>query len=347
MQGGIYNAALFGASQRKPRPARDKVNRMGGILASSPELMAASAPAPAQAPSLGAGPMPTPQMPLQPSLPTQVPPQPAQPMAQAPQQPAPSAPAPAPQAPQPVKMQEGGPVDVGEVPKISTKNALLMSLMAVPGLQMVVPKLISKFGGQDEAEAELKGKKAAVDAAVATGNEDNIATTIVDQADLPPTEEGKKEFARNVFGMEDVNDIDEINRRIANVAISGSIGKGNDEYVKALLLGLGEYKKTATARAAGTGAGGTKMSPLEPFADAVRDLAGKIMQSTGEDPDVAIQQARDALAPYYSGQTPTMTGNSTPASKPTLEQFLKAAQPQNPNASVEDLTKYYNDTYGG
>ena len=192
MQGGIYNAALFGASKRKPRPARVTVNRMGGILASSPELMAASAPAPAQAPSLGAGPMPTPQMPLQPSLPTQVPPQPApqapapQPMAQAPQQPAPSAPAPAPQAPQPVKMQEGGPVDVGEVPKISTKNALLMSLMAVPGLQMVVPKLINKFGGQDEAEAELKGKKAAVDAAVATGNEDNIATTIVDQADLPP-----------------------------------------------------------------------------------------------------------------------------------------------------------------
>lgn len=321
MQGGIYNAALFGASQRKPRPARDKVNRMGGILASSPELMAASAPAPAQAPSLGAGPMPTPQMPLQPSLPTQVPPQPAQPMAQAPQQPAPSAPAPAPQAPQPVKMQEGGPVDVGEVPKISTKNALLMSLMAVPGLQMVVPKLISKFGGQDEAEAELKGKKAAVDAAVATGNEDNIATTIVDQADLPPTEEGKKEFARNVFGMEDVNDIDEINRRIANVAISGSIGKGNDEYVKALLLGLGEYKKTATARAAGTGAGGTKMSPLEPFADAVRDLAGKIMQSTGEDPDVAIQQARDALAPYYTGQAgPTTTDTTTV----TIEQHKSA-----------------------
>lgn len=37
----------------------------------------------------------------------------------------------------------------------------------------------------------------------------------------------------------------------------------------------------------------------------------------------------------------------TSAARPTLEQFLERARPANPNASVEDLTSYYNRTYGG
>ena len=50
MNGGIYNAALFGASQRE---ARGKLEQMAGIkrppsgiLASSPELMQAAMPRP-------------------------------------------------------------------------------------------------------------------------------------------------------------------------------------------------------------------------------------------------------------------------------------------------------------
>ena len=40
-------------------------------------------------------------------------------------------------------------------------------------------------------------------------------------------------------------------------------------------------------------------------------------------------------------------GAAAPAGRPTLEQFLERARPANPNASVEDLTAYYNRTYGG
>jgi GH24 family phage-related lysozyme (muramidase) len=40
-------------------------------------------------------------------------------------------------------------------------------------------------------------------------------------------------------------------------------------------------------------------------------------------------------------------GATPPAGRPTLEQFLERARPANPNASIEDLTAYYNRTYGG
>jgi len=40
-------------------------------------------------------------------------------------------------------------------------------------------------------------------------------------------------------------------------------------------------------------------------------------------------------------------GAAVPAGRPTLEQFLERARPANPNASIEDLTAYYNRTYGG
>jgi hypothetical protein len=40
-------------------------------------------------------------------------------------------------------------------------------------------------------------------------------------------------------------------------------------------------------------------------------------------------------------------GAAAPTGRPTLEQFLERARPANPNASIEDLTAYYNRTYGG
>jgi hypothetical protein len=249
MLGGINNAALFGATKEKPRFARKKLGQMGGIMSSSPELMnavnASSAPpamTPKPPPLVPAG-----NMPVQPTLPTAVPPMLPKPQPQPPQPQQVAAAAPQPQ--QTMPMKEGGPIDVGEAPKVSEKNVLLTSLMAIPGLSAVVPRLIKKHGSEEKAEEEVAKKKAAVDTAVASGNEENIANTVVDQAGLPVSEKGKREFARNAFGMENVNDIDEINRRIANVAISGSIGKGNDAYVQAVLLGLGEMKKTASARA--------------------------------------------------------------------------------------------------
>ena len=111
-------------------------------------------------------------------------------------------------------------------------------------------------------------------------------------------------------------------------ALYSSIGggtTGTDKLAKALMLGLNNYKQTASARAAAKSGGGSGMSPLEPFPDAVRDLAGKIMTATGEDPAVAIQQARDALAPYYTGQAgPTTTTETTETATVTIEQHKSA-----------------------
>mgnify|MGYP003673527348 FL=1 len=252
MLGGINNAALFGATKEKPRFARDKIRQMGGIMSSSPELIQAvqskSAPpamTPKPPPLVPAG-----NMPVQPTLPTAVPPMPPRPQPQPPQPQQVAAAAPQPMAKPPLRMNNGGrPVDVSEAPKVTKNQVLLTSLMGIPGLAAVVPQLIKKHGSAEKAEEEVTKKKASVDAAVASGNEENIANTVVDQAGLPVSDEGKKKFAKNAFGMENVNDIDEINRRIANVAISGSIGKGNDAYVQAVLLGLGQMKSTASARA--------------------------------------------------------------------------------------------------
>jgi len=281
MQGGINNAALFNASQRE---ARGKLEQMAGIkrppsgiLASSPELMQAAMPTP-PAPRPMAQPMAAPVPMVQPALP-QVPMQTAvTPMAPAPvQQPVQqAAPAPQPQQ-QPVMMQEGGLLDTGMFPAAVNvagrvgkdfmtvrkdenagpvdigANPILNPVMALQG-GAVFKFMMDRFGSEEKVEEEVKKKVAPIEAAIASENPENIAKTVADQAGLPATDEGVKEFASNVFGLDDVNDIDEINRRIADVAMSSAIGKGPDEFAAAILLGLQNYKQTASARAAAAAA---------------------------------------------------------------------------------------------
>jgi hypothetical protein len=241
-------------------------------------------------------------------------------------------------------MQEGGPVDVRKAPTASDPLSVLQAVGNSLGNDFLVP-FLKRFNSPEEAGQAVVGQVNAVQAAVDSGSAENAANTVIDQAGLPVNDESKKEFASTVLNL-DTDDIGEIDDAIfrtltADVTLSGK------ELQKAVLLGLQNYKQTASARAAAKSGGKSGMSPLEPFPDAVRDLAGKIMTATGEDPAVAIQQARDALAPYYTGQVTAEPSQPTPSGTPTLEQFLKVAQPQNPNTSVEDLTKYYNDTYGG
>ena len=268
--GGINNRELFRASE-KPRFARDKIRQMGGIMASSPDLMEAvqqsnPAPAPAPtAPSMGAGPMTTP---IQPSLPTQVPPP-------APMAPAPMTPAPAPTPGQPVnaalagsnptsaalnaqaarrpmQMKEGGDIDVSKPPVVpKTGGVLLASLAATPGLSMIVPGLVKRFGSEEKAEEELTKKKAALDASVSSGNTENIANTLLDVSDLPINDENKKEFVSNVLGPDKVtDDIDKLNDMMAGIAVQGAGTSGaTKEYIQALLYGLNLKRNTATARA--------------------------------------------------------------------------------------------------
>jgi hypothetical protein len=207
-----------------------------------------------------------------------------------------------------------------------------------------------QFGSVEEAAKEGTRKANIIESATAaTDDPSKVADAVLVAAGEQPTEAAKMDFAENVFGLKDVNDIDEINRRIANVAIGGSVAKSPEEFTQAVLLGLQAYKQTATARAAAKSGGGKSgMSPLEPFPDAVRDLAGKIMTATGEEASVAIKQAQEALAPYYTGQAgPTTSAPLPAAAGPSLQDFLTQAQKANPDVSVEDLTKYYNENYGG
>ena len=325
MKGGIYNAALFGASQRE---ARGKLEQMAGIkrppngiLASSPELMQAASAMPARPqpmPMPMAQPMPATMPMVQPALP-QVPMQTTvAPMQQAPA-PRPTAPAPQPQQ-QPTMMQEGGPVDVRKAPTASDPASAFVDTVNALGAG-IYDSLLKRYGSPEKTEQAVVGQVNAVQAAVDSGSAENAANTVIDQAGLPVNDESKKEFASTVLNL-DTDDIGEIDDAIfrtltADVTLSGK------ELQKAVLLGLQNYKQTASARAAAK-SGGSGMSPLEPFPDAVRDLAGKIMTATGEDPAVAIQQARDALAPYYTGQAGPTTTETTETATVTIEQHKSA-----------------------
>ena len=266
MNGGIYNAALFGASQRE---ARGKLEQMAGIkrppsgiLASSPELMQAAMP-PAPPPKMPQQPMPAPMPMAQPALP-QVP----APTAMA--APAPQVPAPRPTAP--AMMQEGGPVDVRKTPTASDPLSVLQAVGNSLGNDFLVP-FLKRFNSPEEAGQAVVGQVNAVQAAVDSGSAENAANTVIDQAGLPVNDDSKIEFASSVLGI-DTTDIDEIDDAIfrtltADVTLSGK------ELQKAVLLGLQNYKQTASARAAAvSGAKASTYTPERLFQQAVEKIMG-------------------------------------------------------------------------
>jgi len=340
MQGGINNAGLFGASQREARSKLDQmagIKRPSGILASSPELIrsVAGPTMMPQPPQQQPAPMPTNMPTVQPALQAMPMPTTVAPMAQAPA-PRPLNPmAPTTAGQQPVvKLNQGGEPLKG-YSEMGAKLAEQAKAQVAAGGSPVVDitqtatefvqdmdkktggAVTEQFGSVEAAAKEGTRKASIIESATeATKDPSKIADAVLVASGEQPTEAAKMDFAENVFGLEDVNDIDEINRRIANVAIGGSVAKSPEEFTQAVLLGLQAYKQTATARAAAKSGGGKSgMSPLEPFPDAVRDLAGKIMTATGEEASVAIKQAQEALAPYYTGQAgPT---SSAPAAAVT------------------------------
>jgi len=387
--GGINNIDLFGASQRE---ARGKLEQMGGIkrpgpsgiLASSTELMnavgnaaAPAMPVRATGPATPMTPAPVPQ--AQVALP-QVP----APMTVAPgpvqQAPAPRPMAPAPQSQQqPVMMNEGGfltrakdainaipgkmaeagmfrnidkpqPVDITQDPMLFLENMDKQTGGAVT----------EKFGSTEKALQKGEEKRQKIFEAMDTEDEAKISDAVLEQAEVTPTDENKQDFARNVFGLEDVNDIDEINRRIADVAISSAIGKGPDEFAQAVLLGLQNYKQTASARAAGA-SGGVGSRDYRNAKDAYQDAFTQAMGvSDTEIPEgmtkeqYATQFAETVVRRTYTPEQIAAAGitmGSMPSgggkSGPTLEEFLVEAQKINPDSTVEELTEFYTKRYGG
>ena len=240
MQGGINNAALFGASQRSARSKLDQmagIKRPSGILASSPELMQAAMPAP-----MPAAPAPMPMAPApapiaQPAMPNMPMNTTVAPMAPRPLNPmvANAAPAAAPAQPV-VKLNEGGePLrgysDMGarlaERAKASVAAGGSSTVDITDPTLVFLEKLnqntdgavVETFGSIEQGAEVGRGKAAIISNAVSsTDDPAKIANAALVAADEEPTDAAKQDFAENVFGMEDVNDIDEINRRIANVS---------------------------------------------------------------------------------------------------------------------------------
>ena len=330
MQGGINNAALFGASQRSARSKLDQmagIKRPSGILASSPELMQAAMPAPMPAapappmpmapPPAPVAPMPQPAMPNMPMNTTVAPmaPRPLNPMAGN------AAPAAAPAQPA-VKLNEGGFLSrakdaVNAIPGKMAEAGMFRNLPEAPKVDITDPILVflekldkntggavvETFGSLEEAAKVGQGKAAIVRKAIdSTDDPAKIADAALVAADEEPTDAAKQDFAENVFGMEDVNDIDEINRRIANVAIGSSVGKGPDKFAEAVLFGLQTVKQTASARAAAAAGGKSSgFEPLPRYAEALPDMVKTIMTNNpGITAQEAAQQAALVLDPLYN-----------------------------------------------
>ena len=364
MNGGIYNAALFGASQRE---ARGKLEQMAGIkrppsgiLASSPELMQAAAPR-AMMPQQ---PMPAPMPMVQPALP-QVPAPTAmtapvqQPVQQAP---APRPTAPAPTVPQPaapttpMKFQPGGPVAVNEQfrgysemgerlgRKARETGATVVDITQDPMLFLenmdkeTGGAVTEKYGSTEAALEEGRKKANTLEAATEdTKDPKKLTDTVMVLAEVEPTDENKKDFATNVLGLQDVNDIDEINNRIAEVAIYSSIGggtTGTDKLAKALMLGLNNYKQTASARAAAKSGGSSGFEPMPRYGEALPNMVKTIMQN---DPGVTVEEAmveaRKVLDPLYGR---TGGGAPTPTVELTAEQQTLYNQAQEAIAAGKD-----------
>ena len=272
MQGGINNAGLFGASQREARSKLDQmagIKRPSGILASSPELMRAAMPtpmAPAPMPMAAPAPMAMPMAPAPAPMPMPTTVSAAPTPAPAPRSLNPMAQAPAGQQPV-VKLNQGGePLkgysDMGARMAERAKAQVAAGRSPVVDITIEPLKFIQdmdkktggavteQFGSVEEAAKEGTRKANIIETATAaTDDPSKVADAVVVAAGEKPTDAAKMDFAENVFGLKDVNDIDEINRRIANVAIGGSVAKSPEEFTQAVLLGLQTYKQTAAARA--------------------------------------------------------------------------------------------------
>lgn len=331
--GGINNPALIGASQREARSKLDVmagIKRPQGIMASSPQLMQAAMPMPAAPMPMPPAPMPMP--PVQPTLPQMPMNTAVAPMVPAPRSLNPMAPA-VPTVPQPaspttpMNFQEAGPVavnpqfegyskmgaEIGDRARASVAAGGSSTVDITMDAASFMKKLLGELPGDIQQNLlDQHGDPAGVEKAVATTatniedaleTEDpaKVSAAALKALDVPDTEEARLDVA-NTFGF-DTSNIAALDDKIMEVLMAGRA----TDFQQAVLVGLQNYKSTAMARASGLAAK-SGMSPLEPFADAVRDLAGKIINATG-DPDVAVamQKASDALRPYYSDNPTTVS----------------------------------------
>lgn len=333
---GIYNPALFGAAERK---ARNNLSRMAGIMASSPELMRAVAEEEARAMPRAPAPAMRPMqpMPVMPPIQMAMPMVQPMPMAPAPvmQQPVAAQPMPMPMPqprPQaPVRMREGGmletsvvslpdsisgPVDISQDPFTFAQGLKAAVATIMPTALPLVTQKVEKIG-----------------VAYAQDDQEKLKDELTSAFDVPPTKAGLEQVYAEAVGEPAPKNasIDELNNRIMTVALGGALaspGSTAERFAKAMIFGLGQQRDTEIARAAARAGGkGQGLSPLEPFPDAVRDLAGKLVSATGIDLDDAIAQAEAALRPLYAKGVMPAAAPASPAgggAEPTTEMHIAA-----------------------
>ena len=334
---GIYNPALFGAAERK---ARNNLSRMAGIMASSPELMRAVAEEEARAMPRAPAPAMRPMqpMPVMPPMQMAMPMVQPMPMAPAPvmQQPVAAQPMPMPQPqpqqrPQaPVRMQEGGvvptpvpaagPVDISQDPFTFIQGLRQAVAEITPSALPIVTQKIEKIG-----------------VAYAADDQEQLKDEITTAFGVPSTKGGLETVYAETVGEPAPKNasIDELNNRIMTVALGGALaspGSTAERFAKAMIFGLGQQRDTEIARAAARagGGGGQGISPLEPFPDAVREMAGRlIQQGYVDDASEAVAMAEAALRPLYAQGTlpaaaPGPANVSGGGAEPTIEMHMAA-----------------------
>ena len=241
----VYNRKLF------KRNARNKLSEMGGvdpnlsgIMRSSPELInAAVAAIPIRNTGQGTAPPQT-NMTMAPQTNMTMTPQTN--MTMAPQK----------------NMAIGGPIDIGKAPltqKQKTKGSKLaeglgygISMLANPEANNALASIQAGLGGDAVAEGKL--------AAIASAYDQNsppkvVSDTITNAVGAPNTKKGLEETAEYVTGEPVPKNatINELNQKIMQASIGGAIAGPNsvgERISKAVLLGLGEAKKTEAARLA-------------------------------------------------------------------------------------------------
>ena len=350
MQGGINNAALFGASQRS---ARDKLETMGGIqrnprgiLASSSALMQAAAPRPmAPAPMTPPPPMlqpvVLPQVPMQTTVAPMVQQAPVQQQAPAQQQASMN-----PMQQAPIKLEGGGNIDIRKNPTMPGMTQFQLAMFNVGS--GIYEKVLGKYGSEEKAKEEIVKKKDEIEEVTSTSKDPvEISNAVLTSMGEEPTDDNKRDVVENVFGLTDVNDIDAINDRIAKVAIASTIGggtQGTDKLASALLLGLQNYKQTAAARASGGSGDYTPERLRQRTIEAILKKPDQfnVYNEDGSVDPVKVQREADILVRSMQ-QTPVPQPSNA---NPSLEEFIKAAQKANPDYTVEEITVEYNKRYG-
>jgi hypothetical protein len=140
------------------------------------------------------------------------------------------------------------PVDVSKAPTVEQTEGTRGALGILAEMDSgAADAAIARYGSLEAAEKALSEKGQKIDDLAEEDTETAVKGTL-DAAEVPDTPEGKQEFARQVFGMEDVSDMAEIDRRIVDVLQGSAVGKGADAFAIATLAGLDELKKTQLAK---------------------------------------------------------------------------------------------------